>query len=85
MSLPDFLIVGAMKCGTTTLSAQLAAQSGVFMTDPKEPNFFSNDEVWSLGEGWYRALFAGAGSQDLKGEAAAYHVTVALRTAFPCK
>ena len=28
--LPDFLIIGAMKCGTTTLQAQLARQQGVF-------------------------------------------------------
>ena len=43
MALPDFLIIGAMKCGTTTLAAQLAAQDGLFITTPKEPNFFSDD------------------------------------------
>lgn len=73
MSLPDFLIVGAMKCGTSTLAAQLAAQDGVFMTVPKEPNFFSDDEVWARGEGWYRGLFAEAGDGDLKGEASTHY------------
>lgn len=73
MSLPDFLIVGAMKCGTTTLAAQLAAQPGIFMTEPKEPNFFSNDEIWARGEGWYRGLFAAAAPEDLKGEASTHY------------
>ena len=45
--LPDFLIVGAMKCGTSTLQAQLALQDGIFMTTPKEPNFFSDDAVFA--------------------------------------
>lgn len=73
MSLPDFLIVGAMKCGTTTLAAQLAAQPGVFMTTPKEPNFFSDDEIWAKGEDWYRGLFAEAAEGDLKGEASTHY------------
>ncbi|MEM0921603.1 MAG: sulfotransferase domain-containing protein [Pseudomonadota bacterium] len=73
MSRPDFLIIGAMKCGTSTLQAQLAAQQGIFMTEPKEPNFFSNDEVFAQGIGWYRRLYAGAESSDLTGEASTHY------------
>lgn len=71
--LPDFLIVGAMKCGTTTLQAQLAAQPGIFMTTPKEPNFFSDDAVFARGMDWYRGLFAKARPGDLKGEASTHY------------
>lgn len=71
--LPDFLVVGAMKCGTTTLAAQLAQQPGIFMTTPKEPNFFSDDAVWARGEGWYRGLFATAPEGALKGEASTHY------------
>lgn len=71
--LPDFIIIGAMKCGTSTLQAQLAAQTGVFMTTPKEPNFFSDDAVFARGMGWYRNLFAQAGAGDLKGEASTHY------------
>ena len=46
---PDFILIGAMKCGTTTLAGQLAAQDGVFITTPKEPNFFSDDAVYARG------------------------------------
>lgn len=73
MTLPDFLIIGSMKCGTSTLQAQLAAQSGVFMTTPKEPNFFSDDDVFSKGLQWYEGLFADAAPDDLKGEASTHY------------
>ncbi len=73
MSLPDFLILGAMKCGTTSLAAQLAEQDGVFVTDPKEPNFFSDDAVWGRGLDWYRDLFSDAPTGALKGEASTHY------------
>lgn len=73
MALPDFLIIGAMKCGTTTLQAQLAAQDGIFMTDPKEPNFFSDDAVYSHGLEWYEQLFMNAPAGSLKGEASTHY------------
>lgn len=72
-ALPDFLIVGAMKCGTTTLAAQLASQPGVFMATPKEPNFFSDDAVWAQGPEWYRGLFAAAPAGALRGEASTHY------------
>lgn len=71
--LPDYVIIGAMKCGTSTLAAQLGAQDGVFMTDPKEPNFFSDDAVHARGMEWYRGLFAPAAPGDLKGEASTHY------------
>ena len=73
MALPDFLIIGAMKCGTSTLQAQLAHQPGVFMTTPKEPNYFSDDPVFAKGQAWYEALFAEAAPDDLKGEASTHY------------
>ena len=41
--LPNFLIVGAMKCGTTTLASHLAAHPEVFMSPVKELAFFERD------------------------------------------
>ncbi len=73
MALPDFIIVGAMKCGTSTLAAQLGAQPGLFMTTPKEPNYFSDDSVYSKGADWYEALFADAEPNDIKGEASTHY------------
>jgi hypothetical protein len=73
MGLPDFLIVGAMKSGTTTLAAQIGAQKGLFITTPKEPNFFSDDPVYAQGLDWYRSLFEPARPGDLKGEASTHY------------
>lgn len=70
---PDFIVIGAMKCGTSTLAAQLGAQDGLFMTDPKEPNYFSDDPVFARGPAWYAALFAGAAAGDVKGEASTHY------------
>jgi hypothetical protein len=73
MALPDFLIIGAMKCGTSTLQAQLVAQPGVFMTTPKEPNFFSDDPIYARGLQWYEALYEDAPEGALKGEASTHY------------
>ena len=70
---PDFIIIGAMKCGTSTLAAQLGAQDGIFVTTPKEPNFFSDDRIYAKGEAWYENLFAPARSNDLRGEASTHY------------
>ncbi len=71
--LPDFLIIGAMKSATTTLHDQLAAQPGIFMSTPKEPCYFSNDEIFARGERWYRSLFAGAPADALCGESSTHY------------
>lgn len=57
--LPGFLIIGAMKAGTTSAAANLRRHPGLFM--PKnEVHFF--DRYWDEGADWYRSFFAeGAG------------------------
>lgn len=67
--LPDFILIGSMKSGTTTLQRHLAAHPGVFMCTPKEPQFFSRDEAFAKGLDWYRGLFAAAAEHQLCGEA----------------
>jgi len=73
MTLPDFLIIGAMKCGTSTLASQLASQTGVFLTTPKEPNFFSDDDIYQNGLAWYQDLFSEAKPGQIKGEASTHY------------
>jgi hypothetical protein len=73
LALPDFIIIGAMKSATTTLHEQLARQSCLFMSRPKEPNFFSDDENYACGLGWYAACFEGAGPGQLRGESSTHY------------
>lgn len=70
---PHFIVIGAMKCGTTTLAAQLGAQAGIFMTEPKEPQYFSDDGVFAQGPDWYAGLFTGAAEGDIRGEASTHY------------
>ncbi len=70
---PDFIIIGAMKCATSTLHDQLAIQPGILMSDPKEPNFFSNDEIYAQGLDWYGSLFKGADENTLCGESSTHY------------
>jgi len=70
---PDFIIIGAMKCATSTLHEQLARQPGIFMSTPKEPNFFSDDRQYNKGTDWYTSLFEEAGENALCGESSTHY------------
>jgi hypothetical protein len=54
-SLPDFLVIGAQRGGTTSLYYYLCAHPHVLAPLSKEVHFFSRH--WSRGVGWYRAHF----------------------------
>jgi hypothetical protein len=66
--LPNFLVIGAGRCGTTSLCDTLASHPDVFMCDPKEPGFFSNDALYQRGIEWYMKLFDNAGDKIALGE-----------------
>jgi len=67
--LPDFLIIGAMKAGTTTLCADLGAQPAVFMSPVKEPNDLLDQSVLNdKGRRRYSRLFQSAQPDQLCGE-----------------
>jgi Sulfotransferase domain len=70
---PDFIIIGAMKCATSSLHTQLAQQPGIFMSTPKEPNFFSDDKEYARGISWYQSLFQEAQPGDISGESSTHY------------
>lgn len=37
---PNFFLVGPPKCGTTAIASNLARHPEIFVSDPKEPNYF---------------------------------------------
>jgi hypothetical protein len=55
--LPNLIIIGAMKCGTTSLHRYLGLHPEVFMSGTKELNFFLAEGTWSRGVAWYESLF----------------------------
>lgn len=71
--LPDFVVIGAMKCGSTSLHQWLAQQPDLFLA-PKEVNFFSRESVWARGLGWYRSLYAAALPSQLLGDVSPHYI-----------
>ena len=90
MPLPDFLVIGAPKAGTTALHAALARHPSLYLSTVKEPKFFLTDgPPPSKGGGpgdiptwrehvWrradYEALFAPAAAGQLRGESTPFYL-----------
>lgn len=53
--LPDFLIIGAQKCGTTSLYEYLIRHPNIYSATTKEVGYF--DRYYPRGLGWYRSHF----------------------------
>lgn len=58
--LPNFLIIGSQKSGTTSLFRVLKQHPEIFMPEKKELNFFFHDHEYAKGEDHYRAFFSPA-------------------------
>lgn len=73
---PNFFILGAPKCGTTSLASWLAQHPNVYVSPIKEPHFFNRDGMVltnTLDE--YEALFAGVtAQQNAIGEASTHYL-----------
>lgn len=65
--LPDVLVAGAQKAGTTWLMRYLSRHPDVFCP-PKEVDFFSNGEIYSRGVEWYREQFSTARTDQITAE-----------------
>jgi len=80
--LPDFVIIGAQKGGTTSLYAHLSRHPNVLPARRKEVHFFDNK--FARGAGWYRRQFPSVltrvgrrlrhGAPVLAGEASPYYL-----------
>jgi hypothetical protein len=66
--LPNFMILGAQKCGTTALWNTLCQNPDIGNTE-KEKQFFSNDIYFSKGINFYSCKFNGQKHKKLNGDA----------------
>jgi hypothetical protein len=70
MTLPSFLIIGAMKAGTTTLYEDLVHIPGLYLPPEKEPEDLAFEAVeTSAGLARYEAKFAACPPDAIAGEA----------------
>ncbi|HWI56250.1 MAG TPA: sulfotransferase domain-containing protein, partial [Bacillota bacterium] len=54
---PDFLILGAQKAGTSSLEFFLSQHPQIKCARTKEVGFFSRDQLFQSGPGWYARQF----------------------------
>src|SRR5688572_6261293 len=68
--LPNLIIIGAQKCGTSALHHYIHLHPEICMSAQKELNFFIESGNWSKGLAWYESNFGGkAGKAKIYGEA----------------
>lgn len=56
-ALPNLVVIGAQKCGTSGLHYYLSLHPEISMSRPKELNFFIAERNWSRGVDWYGRHF----------------------------
>lgn len=55
--LPNFLVVGVQKSGTTSLYQYLRAHPDIYLPEQKETKFFVNDKIYANGLNYYKQEF----------------------------
>jgi len=58
-NLPNVLIIGAMKAGTSSLHHYMDLHPEISMSQQKELRFFDKARVWNQGVEWYKSNFVG--------------------------
>ena len=58
-TMPNLIIIGGLKCGTTSIHHYLGLHPEIHMSKPKELNFFVQELNWDLGLPWYEGRFDG--------------------------
>jgi hypothetical protein len=56
-TMPNLIIIGGLKCGTTSIHHYLGLHPEIHMSKPKELNFFVEELNWDLGLDWYGGRF----------------------------
>lgn len=81
---PDFLIIGAMKAGTTTLYSDLRSHRSIFMPAIKEPANLVDDTIHTArGVSRYLRLFSTARPDQRCGEASTHYTSLPVHTGAP--
>jgi hypothetical protein len=65
--LPNLIVIGAQKCGTSALHYYLRQHPDIAMSKPKELNFFISERNWDEGVDWYASHWNG--EAPVRGEA----------------
>lgn len=69
MTLPNFLVIGAAKAGTTSVYEYLGQHPQIFMSPAKETFYFLPESSYSVDFDTYQSLFDGVSKEVAIGEA----------------
>jgi hypothetical protein len=78
--LPNLIVIGAAKSGTTSLHEYLDLHPEISMSREKELNFFVEELNWSRGRAWYERQFEPA---PIRGESSPAYTAYPLRPGVP--
>jgi hypothetical protein len=70
-ALPNLVVIGGLKCGTTSLHHYLNLHPEIGMSRPKELNFFVAELNWDLGVDWYANHFSA--TDPVRGESSPHY------------
>jgi hypothetical protein len=73
-ALPNLVVIGGLKCGTTSLHHYLNLHPEIAMSRPKELNFFVAELNWDLGPDWYASHFDRAA--PVRGESSPHYTNL---------
>jgi hypothetical protein len=78
--LPNLIIIGAGRCGTTSLHRYLGLHPQIAMSAVKELDFFIEEGAWRRGVAWYEAQFP---ASNVRGEASPKYALYPLYRGVP--
>lgn len=77
--IPNLFIIGAMKSGTTSLHEYLNEHPDIFMSDVKEPGYFSDCvDYYPKDKEWYTDLFKDVKNQKIIGESSTHYTKLPI-------
>jgi hypothetical protein len=74
-TLPDFLLIGAQKAGTTWLWEMLDRHPGTSLPVEKEIHYYGGAERYRQGPDWYASFFADVEPSKVTGEASTSYLS----------
>jgi hypothetical protein len=78
--MPNFLVIGAPKAGTTSLCYYLSQHPDIFISEPKELHYFCDDKLYQRGGAWYAEQFEAGRASRWRGEGTPFY---AMSRTFP--
>lgn len=81
--LPNLIIIGAMKCGTTSLHFYLSLHPEIQMSKSKELDYFAERYNWHKGLAWYESHFLEHPEKRVYGESSPNYTNYSLSPEVP--